>query len=184
VNQTLEKIAKVVVDVAQREDLILHPVGRGVLQIPELAFVYVAGREIALKAESIFGISNVPWLLERTINATSGRTDLVFVPDNQKSIAMEFKIDGGGDQYVADLKKLAAIDPEKYERVFCALMGTWPDVMDRDPRVKAVEEQPYIRVERLTKDERFDFFPTIHDRFRNPLYCMVALWRIVPSSTG
>ena len=60
----LNKISDLIVDVARREDLILRRVGKGVLLIPELAFSYAVGRELASNAEDIFGTIEVTWKLE------------------------------------------------------------------------------------------------------------------------
>ena len=105
----VEKISDLIVDVARKEDLILRRVGKGILLIPELAFTYLVGRQIALYAESIFGTNNVSWKPETTITSDSGRTDLVFDVRDRKGIAIEFKIGGMGESYIRDIDKLKAI---------------------------------------------------------------------------
>ena len=85
----LQKISDLIVDVAIQEDLILRRVNRSVLMIPELAFVYAVGREIAINTESIFGSNEVSWKPEKWLSQESGRTDLVFENKSGKGVAIE-----------------------------------------------------------------------------------------------
>lgn len=172
----LQKVSDIIVDTARQEDSILKKVGKGIFQIPELAFTYAVGREIAINAENIFNNSNVRWLPEETITTSSGRTDLVFVSPGSKGLAIEFKIGGPLDSYKKDIDKLSKIDSTKYERIFCALIDAWPDKLLNDPRVLAVEENDLST--RLCRDDFFDFFATLHEKYKNQLCCVVGVWHI------
>jgi hypothetical protein len=85
----LEMLSQTIIEVARHEDLILRRVGKGIFLVPELAFVYAVGRELAIKAESVLGTAAL-WLPESTI-CESGRTDLEFDVDNPPGLAIEFK---------------------------------------------------------------------------------------------
>jgi len=178
VSSTLRKIADIVVDVARHEDLILRRVGQGIFLVPELAFVYAVGRTIAANASAIFGTPNVRWLPE-TKAGNTGRTDLIFAVEGQTTYALEFKRAGKGSDYASDLRKLAAMD-SSWERIFCALIDTWPHEIDPNPRIVEVESCENVVVERLT--ERFDFFATLDSRYANQVCCVVGLWRIGSSA--
>ena len=106
---------------------------------------------------------------------TGSRTDLVFEVAGGLTYALEFKRGGNADSYVYDLRKLASLDPSKYERIFCALIDAWPNEIPDVPRIVAVEESE-IQTERLVK--HFDFFATLDSRYKNQVCCVVALWRI------
>lgn len=134
----LDKIADLIVDVARREDMVLRRVGKGVLHLPELAFAYAVGREIALQAERIFGTNKVRWMPETTLTTESGRTDLIFQTDSGNGIAIEFKIGGSVDLYKRDIEKLRNI-PTSHEALFCALIDAWPNKLESNPRVAGIE---------------------------------------------
>jgi hypothetical protein len=171
----LEMLSQTIIEVARHEDLILRRVGKGIFLVPELAFVYAVGRELAIKAESVLGTAAALWLPESTI-CESGRTDLVFDVDNAPGLAIEFKCgDIHVDKCERDLWKLAAIDPGDYMRVFCALIATWPNTISEDPRIERVEKGP-VPVKRLTKD--LDFFSTYHTAFKNQVCCLIGIWEI------
>lgn len=171
----LDKLKDIIVDIARREDLILRRVGKGIFQIPELAFSYMVGRELATNAEYIFGTNKVYWKPENTISNTSGRTDLVFDVEGRSSLAVEFKLGGHPDTYIKDIEKLRKI-PTGYEKVFCALIDTWPEQILNDNRVKTVESQK--GVQRLCTDQFFDFFATLSEKYKGQLCCIVGVWHI------
>ena len=177
---TLTRLALKVVDTARQEDLLLRRVGQGIFLVPELAFVYAVGRSIASDANEIFGTPKVRWLPESKIG-TSGRTDLTFEVENQATYALEFKRGGTSADYIRDLRKLSALDASRFERVFCALIDSWPHEIESNPRIQAVESCG-VMVERLT--ESFDFFATLHSGFKKQLCCVVAIWRVCPDLAG
>lgn len=177
-NATLKSIANTIVGVAREEDLMLHRVGKGIFLIPELAFVYSVGRALAL-ANRIFSTPEVKWLPETTVGA-AGRTDLVFEVKGQQAFAFEFKCAGKADDYAHDIRELASLDPAKYERIFGALIDTWPQEIDPNARILAVEKDSRVPVERLSESGRFDFFSTLHQGYVKQICSVVGLWRIAP----
>ncbi len=170
----LTNIANTIVDVARSEDLLLRRVGQGIFFVPELAFVHAVGRAIASKALEIFGTTEVKWMPETALKA-GVRTDLVFEVREQPTYAFEFKCGGKGEAYVADIKKLAALPVERYERVFCALIDAWPENISTDPRIRAVENSG-VPVHRLV--EHFDFFSPLNARYKKQVSCVVGIWRV------
>jgi len=170
----LNKIANIIVNVARKEDLILRHVGKGIFHLPELAFTYIIGREIAINAENIFGTSNIEWFLEKNITEKAGRTDLVFEVNKKNGIAIEFKIGGKHETYIKDIEKLKNI-PDNYETIFCALIDAWPDQLHSDPRIIAVKSVPGVKP--ICKDEFFDFFATLSD-FVHQICCIVGIWQV------
>jgi hypothetical protein len=171
----LESLSRIIIEVARHEDLILRRVGKGIFLVPELAFVYAVGRELAIRAESVLGTAGARWLPEST-NCEFGRTDLVFNVYNSPGLAIKFECgDVHVDKCERDLMKLAAIDPGHYTRVFCALIPTWPTTISEDSRIERVEKGP-VPVKRLTKD--LDFFSTFHTAFKNQVCCLIGMWEI------
>jgi len=172
----LNKVSDLIVDIARKEDLILRRVGKGVLHLPELAFTYAVGREMALQAERIFGTDKVRWMPETTITSESGRTDLVFDSEAGKGIAIEFKIGGSVESYKRDIEKLQNISPNKYETIFCALIDAWPNQLENDSRVAGIEA--IDGVERICRDKFFDFFASLDDNYAKQICCIVGVWSV------
>lgn len=175
----LKSIADIIEGVAREEDSILRRVGKGIFLIPELAFVYSVGRALALGAQRIFSTPHVKWIPE-TVRGEAGRTDIVFEVEGQPAFAFEFKCGGKAENYAGDLRKLASLDPVTYERIFVALIDTWPNHIDSDPRILAVEKDSGVAIERLAKNGNFDFFSTRHPNYVNQTCCVIGLWRISP----
>lgn len=175
----LKTIANIITEVAREEDLILSRVGKGIFLVPELAFVYSVGRALAIDAERIFSTAHVKWIPETAIGE-AGRTDLVFEVEAQRAFAFEFKCGGKAQDYAGDIRKLASLDPTKYERIFVALINSWPDKIDSDSRILAVEKSSGVPTERLTENRHFDSFPTRDPDYVNQVCCVIALWRIAP----
>jgi hypothetical protein len=173
----LKALADTIIDIARNEDAVLRRVRQGIFHMPELAFVHAVGRAIAARAHEIFATPNVRWLPEVSIGGAHGPTDLVFEVEGQKAYAFEFKQGANAESYVRDLRKLASLDAERYERIFCALIDTWPKEIDPNPRITAVVKSG-VPVERLV--EHFDFFATLDSRFKNQVCCVVGLWRVAP----
>jgi hypothetical protein len=152
-------------------------VGRGIFLIPELAFVYAVGRSISANAQDIFKTPLVEWLPGTSISK-AGRTDLVFKTQDQKDFAIQFKRSGVDETFIQDITKLATLELQKYQWLFCALIDTWPNEIDPNPRTNAVEKDSGIPVRRLT--DRFEFFSTKHPKYVKQVCCLVALWIIDP----
>ena len=177
-----QRFAEIVVDVARKEDLALRLVGKGVLLIPETAFTYAVGRAVALEAASLFGPRRVKWLPENSLGPFSGRTDVVFDVDEERGLAVEFKIGGSWESYSTDISKLAAVDPNRFYRIFCGLVDAWPEVLFEDPRIKRVEERFQSQIMRVgTSGDSFDFFATLHSSYKNRVCCIVAMWQLLDS---
>ena len=171
----IDNISDLIVDVARKEDRILRRIGKGVLLMPELAFAYIVGKELASKARSIFGTDNVSWKPENMVTNESGITDLVFEVKQGKNVAIEFKIGGHQDNYKKDIEKLKNI-PDNYEKIFCALIDAWPNNIEKDTRVQAVESQEGVN--RICRDNFFDYFTTIHEEYKGQLCCIVGIWHV------
>lgn len=170
-----EILSQTIIEVARHEDLMLRRVGKGIFLVPELAFIDAVGRELARKAESVFGMPGARWFPQST-NCEFGRTDLVFTVNNSPGLAIEFECgDVHVDKCECDLWKLASIDPADYTRIFCALLPTWPTAISEDPRIERVEKGP-VPVKRLTKE--LDFFSTFHTAFKNDVCCLIGIWEI------
>ncbi len=171
---------RLLVDVAMREDVSLRAFGEGIFLMPERAFAYSVGKAIAAHASTILGSAAVRWLPEAKVG-DSGPSDLVFDIEGGKGLALEFKMRGGTQTCARDLDKLAALDSSRYERFFCALVDAWPDNLNSDPRVVAIESHtPPSGSKAVRVPARFDFFSTLDRDFKNQLCCVVGLWRIEP----
>jgi hypothetical protein len=177
-----QRFAEIVIKVARTEDLALRSVGKGVLRMPETAFAYAVGSAVALEASSVFGPRQVKWLPENSLGPLSGRTDLVFDVGDERGLAVEFKIGGTWESYCTDISKLAAVDPNRFDRVFCGLVDAWPKVLFEDPRIKRVEERFQSQIMRVgTSGDSFDFFATLHSSYKNQICCIVAMWQLLDS---
>jgi len=75
---------------------------------------------------------------------------------------------------------LASLDPATHERIFVALIDTWPNEIDPNPRILAVEKISGVPTERLAENGHFDFFSTRHPNYVNQVCCVIGLWRIAP----
>lgn len=92
----LESIAEVVHAVARQEDSELRRFsGKGILHMPELAFVHQVARELSARSAEIFGVPKITWEVNRGVG--SGLTDLVIDTQSTepRNVAIEFKV--GGD---------------------------------------------------------------------------------------
>lgn len=169
----LKNIAEIVVSTAREEDAILRNVGKGIFYMPELAFSYAVGKKIFINAEQVFGSKRVEWEANKKISDNSGLTDLVIICNGNK-FAIEFKIGGCGDNYKKDIKKLKNV-PEEYAKLFCALIDTWPDSINKDNRIKSVEAE--TKITQIRKDKFFDFFSTLSN-YKKQLCCVVGVWEV------
>lgn len=168
----LEELSEIIIRVARREEMALRGLSRGILFMPELAFVHAVGRALKSNAVKVFGTPKVQWLTEKELG-DAGRTDLVFKAQ-ERSMAIEFKMGGRDYSYVRDIEKLAALDPQEYTRLFCALVDAWArKPVHSDARIKAVDE--HQNVARLAP---LDLFTTHCPRYKDQICCVVGLWRI------
>ena len=169
----LLKLKEVIHSVAREEDLILRRLsGSGILRMPELAFTHQVAKGLLTRAQEILGVTSFQWEMNKGIGA--GLTDLVVNPgQGEKCIAIEFKMSGDYRNYVSDIRKLQQLDSATYDRVFCALMDVFVADLTTHPRIKAVEENVDVPVQRV--GEYFDFFSTLHS-FKTQTCCVIGLW--------
>jgi hypothetical protein len=177
----LDKVYDLISKVALREELELRSVSSGIFSIQELAFVYIVGKEIALKAIDIFGTKDICWYTEKQIEKTpkTTRTDLVF-EDNEGSpvLAIEFKTRKEEGVCLNDIKKLKEIKSECI-KVFCALVEK-----DKEPKEPNVWFGDGVKPLYNHNKGNFEKFPTIdyHTDSSRPsgkTCCIVAAWEVV-----
>lgn len=124
--QIIENINSEIKLFAQEENALLErEFGKGIFDMPELAFVYEVGKRIARRRSTILGSEDYDWIRESQVGA-GGITDLVFQPRSRKylpTILLEFKMDDTYHKYADDIRKLNSLDSTggKVIRLFVAL---------------------------------------------------------------
>jgi hypothetical protein len=169
-----ELVAEVIHTVARREDSELRRYsGKGVLSMPELAFVHHVAKELSLRSSEIFGSPTIGWEMNKGIGA--GLTDLVIDPRSPvaQKMAVEFKLGGKVDTWIEDIAKLSRLANAGYECLFCALAEVFVRDLQAHGRFKAVDDD--ARAERIVKS--FEFFTTLTD-YATQTCCVVGLWRV------
>ena len=117
----IDKIKEVVHAVARYEDTELRRFsGKGILSMPEIAFVHQVAKALSSRSGEIFGVPTIGWEMNKNIG--SGLTDLSINPfdETKKKVAIEFKIGGNGSEWLADRRELQKLPSTEYDRLF------WP----------------------------------------------------------
>lgn len=169
----LVKIREVVHAIARREDSELRRYsGKGVMGMPELAFVHQVAKELSIRSDEIFGSPNVKWYMNRSFGA--GLTDLIIEPQTQsKKIAMEFKFSGDVRRWLSDIDKIRMLDGNEYDRIFIALVDVFVDDLSSHGRIIDIDNYPgTARI-----GGSFDFFTTNHI-YATQTCCVVGVWFI------
>lgn len=109
------KIFQLVNEFAIKEnDQLMSLYGFGIFYMPELAFVYEIGKQMAERRVELFGSEKYQWVRECNYG-NGGPTDLSFISTNEKVLYLfEFKLDDKIQKYHNDIKKLATQLDEKY----------------------------------------------------------------------
>ncbi|MCH7534661.1 MAG: hypothetical protein IH948_02765 [Bacteroidetes bacterium] len=135
--RTAEAVSNTIRAFARRENQkLMHDFGKGIFDVPELAFVYLVGKEIAGDFEGYFNSKDYDWVRE-TDFGNGGPTDLAFWSKNpmDTSYMLEFKMDDTHDKYTADIRKLKQPLLNKYqdrkvEKYFCGLKWVFEHQVD------------------------------------------------------
>jgi len=170
----LEIIGEVIHAVARREDSELRRFsGKGILSMPELAFVHSVAKELSSRASEIFEVLSIGWQMNKNVGA--GLTDLVIDPrsDKHRKVAIEFKIGGKVENWSRDIEKLSKLATEGYDSIFCALADVFTHDLTQHGRFKVLDDD--ARTERVVKT--FEFFTTRSD-FATHTCCVVGLWQV------
>ena len=186
--QILNDIKCKIIDVALREEKILKGLGKGIFFMPELAFSYTVGKEIALNGKRIFGTENFLWKKEETLKESdstlTGIYDLIFElgeKDNKKKIVIEFKMPDKDYNYEKDIEKLQRLHKNNYAKIFCAL----EDIFDKN-------KSEGTRMDRINNNRSFDMkrigdkafsFQTYYDKFhycdyKQKTFCFIEVWQV------
>lgn len=173
---SIRLLADAVHHVAKRENDALEEIlgnsDRGsIFDVPELAFSYLVGKEMLSQSRKRLGHeASLDWAQERSLG-NGGPTDLVFRADGARPLAVEFKVSGTSPAYDADIAKLARLDGETYDRVFCALVDAFSTTGERDQRIEKLGADQ--RVERIGKCAPL---PARHAGYVSDIVCIPTLW--------
>jgi len=172
----LIKIAETIGKVAEQEDTELKEFNEGIFHMPELAFAYKCGKQIMKNSDMIFGDIKPKWKREVDLG-NGGPTDLVFEFDNDRKIAIEFKMRDTRHSYKRDLEKLAKLNDKNTVRIFCALIDVSNKDLPDDGRQKYVEEFDGMEVRSLNEPKVS--FEINQDRYPSLLVsCVVGVWSV------
>ena len=144
----------------------------GIFQMPELAFAYECGKQIMQNANEIFE-ENIPkWSRELDLG-NGGPTDLVFIFDDGRKIAIEFKMRNTGDAYIEDLNKLSGISDSKVIKIFCAIVDIMEKDLPYDGRVSKIDND--IRTEKLY----INSIKTNQSWYKTDVYALIGIWKVI-----
>lgn len=119
---------KIIQKVARQENALLsNTYGKGIFQMPELAFAYECGKAIK-KEHPTISHDTYNWVRELKLE-NMGIADLVFTSQNDPYYVLEFKMDDKLGSYKRDIKKLISL-PTHYEKYFCAIKHVFTDQVD------------------------------------------------------
>lgn len=121
----LQKIANLICDVAENEEKKLRKLSnKGIMNCPELAFVYLVAKKVSEESEQIFGQS-IDWELEKSDKKKDiRRLDLYIKASSPNvNVAIEFKLGYEVREWEKDVDKLLKIkDLDNLSRMFCVLL--------------------------------------------------------------
>ena len=170
----LTKIREVIHTIARQEDSELQRYsGKGVLSMPELAFVHQVVKELSIRSSEIFNTCNINWEMNKNFGA--GLTDLIIAPqiDQAKKVAFEFKLGGDVRKWNNDIEKMKFLDSNEYDRIFVALIDVFVNDLPTHQRIIDIDKRPdTVRV-----GNNFDFFTT-DASFITQTCCVVGTWFI------
>lgn len=177
--QTLIEIRKKIIEVALKNEQKLKAVqDTGIFYMPEIAFVYEVGLEIASQSSFLFASKQFKWIGEVMVSKESGRTDMLLQFNETSRVAIEFKFRSDKHKYLADIEKLAKVNEKdiEYSKIFCTLADVWSDELENDSRIVAVDDLEGKKVKKI--GEHF-VFPT-HSWYNDkPIHCLVGVWEVL-----
>ncbi len=187
--QILNNIKCKIIDVALTEEKILKSLGKGIFYMPELAFSYTVGKEIALNGERIFKNKKFEWIRESTVSEQDlkpvGIFDLIFKlveEDNKNKIVIEFKMPDKDYNYEKDIEKLHSLPKNNYSKVFCALEDIFDKNKSEGTRMDRINKNRNYDMKRIGGDEAFSF-QTYYDKFhycdyKQKILCFIEIWQV------
>ena len=147
----------------------------GIFHMPELAFAYQCGKQVMLHAEKIFG-ENIPkWGREIGLG-NGGLTDLVFIFNDGKKIAIEFKMRTTGEAYIRDIDKLSKIKDVNITRILVAVIDAFAKEPLSDGRVMEIDND-----DRSVKLGPIKVLETKQSWYKREVSAVVGIWKIKPA---
>ncbi len=173
-----KKLANAILDLVRKEnEILISGFQKGIFDCPELALVYMLGKELATDSIEHFG-TGYQWVRETNFGQ-GGPTDLAFVAEDETFpiLLFEFKMDDTYHVYANDIKKLRKPLTGKYasqeaHKFFCGLK--WCN----NSSDKRVFEAGFLEQTNLTTPVLEDFFPTIVDLPTTNRYCYFSFWEV------
>jgi hypothetical protein len=151
---------------------------KGIFDMPELAFAYAVGKEMAYRAMARYPGEKVDWRRE-VGDGNRGITDLVLHVGPLGTIAVEFKLAAPREKYRADAIKLQVPGlHEATERAICLLVDAFKDASVDDGRIRWLCERCGPAIQRVG-----DLYPflTKSGGFRKEMTCVVGVWTVDPA---
>jgi hypothetical protein len=177
-DKLLHLLRDVAVDVARREDAELKTLGlTGIFEMPELAYAYHVGKELAHRLKVAAPDAKATWQRE-VGDGRQGITDLL-LSTNGIQLRVEFKMAATRHAYIADAKKLMAIE-EECDRALCLVVDAWRTSGANDERIAAVENELAGSLERVGELYSFE---TGSPRYKKDMACVIGVWRVSGSDT-
>ena len=174
--QIVENLKKIIFRAAEHEDRDLNVIcDKGIFFLPEMAFAYIVGREIARNAEQVFEDKKYNWVRENTLDELGMATAIFEAADPaEQSILIQFKMRDTYLSYLNDIKDLRK-QKSDYRRLFCAVVEVFEQQYDeyfRSLKEAFGREANFIGTTRP--------FYTWSDRYKQQIVYIIGLWEILP----
>jgi len=179
--QIIQNLKSVIFRTAEHEDRELNVIcDKGLFFMPELAFAYIVGKEIAKNREQIFGEAGYEWSRENTLEEYGLATVIFESKDAAKSsILIQFKMRDTYLSYINDIKDLRKQEVGKYRKLFCAVVEVFEQQHDayfRSLKEAFGSEATLIGTTRP--------FYTWSDKYKQQIVYIIGLWDVQPDGEG
>ena len=144
--------------------------------MPDIAFAYIVGKEIARNKADIFGELDYKWSREFTLDEY-GVAAAIFESEDpaHQSILIQFKMRDTFLSYLNDIKDLRKHKEGKYRKLFCAVVEVFEQQYDE---YFLSLKEAFGREATLLGTTRP--FYTWSDRYKQQLVYIIGLWEVLP----
>ena len=177
-DQIIQNLKKTIFKVAEHEDRDLNGIcDKGIFYMPDLAFAYIVGKEIARNADTVFEGLKYTWSREYTLDEYGVAAAIFEAQDPaHQSILIQFKMRDTFLSYINDIKDLRRQKQEgQYRKLFCAVVEVFEQQYDEYFRSL---KEAFGREANLLGTTRP--FYTWSDKYKQQLVYIIGLWEVLP----